>query len=93
MYHLETTGQFRSDYKTLSKSDIPKVVEALKLLEQDGTLPFIPYRTHKLKGQYDGDMEAHIKPDLLIIWFEIEGDTIKLIRIGSHSKLFGKKNH
>ena len=90
MYTLESTGQFRKDFKTLSKSDVSKVTDALKILEKEGTLPFTPYLTHKLKGEYEGDMEAHIKPDLLLIWFEIDGDTIKLIRVGSHSKLFGK---
>ncbi|GAB3929829.1 type II toxin-antitoxin system YafQ family toxin [Mucilaginibacter myungsuensis] len=29
------------------------------------------HRPHKLSGSYNDNWEAHIKPDLLIIWFEI----------------------
>ena len=35
-------------------------------------------------------MEAHIKPNLLIIWFEISEESIKLVRVGIHARLFGK---
>ena len=46
-------------------------------------------RPHKLKGDYKENWECHIKPDLLIIWFQIdEHQVIRLIRIGSHSDLF-----
>jgi len=47
------------------------------------------YLAHKLSGKYKGDWEAHIKPDVLIIWFEITNDNeILLLRTGSHSDLF-----
>ncbi len=46
-------------------------------------------KPHKLRGVYKNDWECHIKPDLLIIWFQIEKPkTITLIRIGTHSELF-----
>lgn len=88
MFSLEATTQFKKDYKSLSASDIKRVDKALRILAETGTLPYIPYLTHKLKGQYADDIEAHIKPDLLIIWFEKSDETIRLIRVGSHSKLF-----
>jgi mRNA interferase YafQ len=34
-------------------------------------------------------MECHIEGDFLLIW--IDGEIIDLLRIGSHSELFGKK--
>lgn len=44
---------------------------------------------YKLTGNYKGNWEAHIKPDLLIIWFEItEDNEIILLRLGTHSDLF-----
>jgi mRNA interferase YafQ len=44
---------------------------------------------HKLTGNYKGNWEAHIKPDLLIIWFEItEENEIILLRLGTHADLF-----
>lgn len=35
-------------------------------------------------------MECHIKGDFLLIWYDKESGIIKLVRIGSHSELFGK---
>jgi mRNA interferase YafQ len=44
---------------------------------------------HKLLGNYKDNWECHIKADLLIIRIQIESpNTIKLIRIGTHSDLF-----
>ena len=40
-----------------------------------------------LKGQYKGCMECHIEGDFLLIW--IDEDAISLVRLGSHSELFG----
>lgn len=88
MYTLESTTQFKKDYKTLTEADAEKVKKALSILAEKGTLPRKPYLTHKLKGQYADNMEAHIRPNVLLIWFEVCNDTIKLIRVGSHSKLF-----
>ena len=46
-------------------------------------------KVDKLSGNYNKNWECHIKPDLLIIWIQIESTkTIKLIRLGSHSDLF-----
>ncbi len=42
---------------------------------------------HSLKGEYKDCREFHISGDLLIIYF-ISGNTLNLIRIGSHSQLF-----
>jgi mRNA interferase YafQ len=60
------------------------------LLEKSGAAGIDKkHRPHKLSGNYKDNWEAHIKPDLLIIWFEItEQDEIILLRIGSHSDLF-----
>lgn len=45
------------------------------------------HKPHFLKGNYKGCMECHIEDDYLLIW--VEGDIIDLVRIGSHSELFG----
>lgn len=48
---------------------------------------------HSLKGNYEGYLECHIEPDLLIIWLQYDKETkeILMVRLGSHSELFGKK--
>ncbi|MFA5302717.1 MAG: type II toxin-antitoxin system mRNA interferase toxin, RelE/StbE family, partial [Bacteroidales bacterium] len=43
---------------------------------------------HALKGEYDGTIECHIKSDFLLIWMDAATNTIKLLRLGSHSELF-----
>lgn len=92
MYHLEPTTKFKKDLKKIKKSqkDYTAAVDVLKKLEKGGSSE-IPKSMlpHKLKGNYKENWECHIKPDLLIIWFQMESpDVIKLIRIGSHSDLF-----
>lgn len=47
------------------------------------------YLPHKLHGEYNGCMECHINGDFLLIWFDEANDIIELIRLGSHSELFG----
>ncbi len=34
-------------------------------------------------------MECHIESDFLLIWFDKNADEVKLVRLGSHSELFG----
>ena len=88
MFKFEISTQFKKDFKSLSESDEKKIETALGILAETGTLPFDQYLTHKLKGKYKDHWEAHVRPDLLVIWFEIQDDTIKLVRVGSHSKLY-----
>ncbi|MFI5158944.1 MAG: type II toxin-antitoxin system mRNA interferase toxin, RelE/StbE family, partial [Sphingobacteriales bacterium] len=59
-------------------------------LEKDGASGINKkYHPHKLSCNYKDNWEAHIKPDVLIIWFEITNeDEIILVRAGSHSDLF-----
>ena len=93
MYEFILTTRYKKDFKKLQKRNMAEVflvVEVLDILRERG-VKGIPQemKPHKLKGKYKNDWECHIKPDLLIIWFQIEAPkTIKLIRIGSHSDIF-----
>jgi mRNA interferase YafQ len=92
MYQLEFSTKFKKDLKKLKKNkkDYDLAVALLQALETKGVLgvPKI-MRAHKLIGNYQDNWECHIKPDLLIIWIQIESpNVVKLIRIGSHSELF-----
>ncbi len=42
-----------------------------------------------LIGEYAGHMECHIKGDYLLIWLDEANNIVKLVRLGSHSELFG----
>lgn len=92
MYILIPTTKFKKDLKKIKSNhkDFELTSKVLFILKSKGFkgLP-ISMNPHKLKGNYNDNWECHIKPDLLIIWFQIEKPkTIKLIRIGSHSELF-----
>ena len=41
-------------------------------------------------NDYAGCMECHVLSDLLLIWFDPNTGDIDLLRLGSHSDLFGK---
>lgn len=92
MYQLIPTTRFKKDLKKVKKNrkDFESTALILKTLETSGVdgVP-IKMKPHKLLGEYKDNWECHIKPDLLIIWIQIEEpNIIKLIRIGSHSDLF-----
>jgi mRNA interferase YafQ len=93
MFNLKITTQFKKDLKTLKKrssKDHVLVFDFLSRLKEAGAAGLDKkYLPHKLSGNYKNDWEAHVKPDLLIIWFEITKENeILLLRAGSHSDLF-----
>ena len=49
----------------------------------------VPYRDHKLIGNWQRRRECHIEPDWLLI-YKLESDRIVFERTGSHSDLFQK---
>ena len=92
MYKLVISTQFKKDLKKIVKNPTDKKLTAavFKLLKEKGSSG-IPkeMKPHKLRGNYKNSWECHIRPDLLIIWYQVEApNIIKLIRIGSHSELF-----
>ena len=91
MKKLQPTTQYRKDYKRYKNN--PKKVEALKrvleMLVNEQPIP-AEYHPHMLLGEYKGCMECHIQGDFLLIWFDEVNDIIELVRLGSHSELFGK---
>jgi mRNA interferase YafQ len=45
------------------------------------------YRDHALSGEWSGYRDCHVKPDLVLIYEKLDDDTLRLVRIGSHSEL------
>ena len=90
MKKLFPSSQYKKDYKRYRNN--PKKVAALKsvveMLANDQPLP-AEYLPHPLHGQYEGCMECHIQGDFLLIWFDPKSNIIELVRLGSHSELFG----
>ena len=91
---IEFTSKFKKDIKRLRNNEakLSKVANVIELLAQGEDIP-ASMKPHKLIGNYAGHLEVHVEGDLLLIWLEKTelGDmTIYLVRLGSHSELFGK---
>ncbi|MHB9119167.1 MAG: type II toxin-antitoxin system YafQ family toxin [Burkholderiales bacterium] len=91
MRAIEWTSQFKRDYKREGKGqhwatldvDLFPVVDALandQVLEPR-------YRDHALTGAWKDHRDCHIKPDLVLIYQKSDDDTMRLVRLGSHSEL------
>ena len=90
MKELKPTSQYKKDYKRFRNKPkkLEKLFDILELLRQEKPIPE-ENRPHPLTGDYAGHMECHIEGDFLLIWFDPHSDVISLVRLGSHSELFG----
>ena len=91
MKKLKASTQYKKDYKRFRNNPkkLEKLIKIIQLLEKE--LPITKENNpHMLTGNYTGYMECHIEGDFLLIWFDPDTDQIDLVRLGSHSELFGK---
>jgi mRNA interferase YafQ len=93
MFDLEYSTQFKKDLKKIKKQnakELEHIKDFLKNLQKEGVQGVdVKMKPHKLKGKYNKNWECHIKPDLLIVWIQVDADNvISLVRLGSHSELF-----
>ncbi len=91
MKEVKAAKSFKRDLKKYANQ--PKKLLELydfinKYLRTGEPIP-AKYRAHILHGDYAGHMECHIENDYLLIWIDETTKVVKLIRIGSHSELFG----
>ena len=91
MKKLQPTTQYKKDYKRIRNNaqKVKDLKEILKKLMNEEPIP-AEYLPHKLTGNYKGCMECHVQNDFLLIWIDEVNDIIELVRLGSHSELFGK---
>ncbi len=85
------TGRFKRDYKRETKGQHRASLEAdlrtvLSLLLADLPLE-ARHRDHALTGDWTDHRDCHIKPDLVLIYQKPDADTLRLVRLGSHSEL------
>ena len=94
MRAIERSSAFKRDFKRAKaaprhRNDLDSLVcTVVTLLASDQVLPN-KYRDHGLSGEWAGYRECHIKPDLLLIYSKPGSDTLRFVRLGSHSELFG----
>ena len=91
-YSIERTAQFKRDFKLAEKQglDMTELAKVIMILANGDRLPD-KYRDHELQGNYKDYRECHIEPDWLLI-YKISSNilVLSLVRMGSHSRLFGK---
>lgn len=92
MKEIRKTSQFKKDFKRFAK-DVEKVKTLMSIVEKLERGEFIldEFYPHPLKGEWKNYMECHIDDDYLLIWFDKEESIVRLVRLGSHSELFGKR--
>ena len=91
MRQIERTGQFKRDYKREQKGRHRATLDAsltavLVPLMSDTPLAE-RYRDHALTGEWSGYRDCHVKPDVVLIYEKPNDDTLRLVRLGSHSEL------
>jgi len=89
-YEIRITNRFKKQIKICKKRglDIRLVEKAIDLLAENGSLPK-EYKPHKLKGDYEGCWECHLKPDWLLVWEQNDVElTLLFLGTGSHADLF-----
>ena len=71
----------------LSHKDLRK---AIAILAEKGCLPK-EYKPHILHGNHEGEWEAHINPDWLLVWEQNDEElTLLMLTTGTLSDVFSK---
>lgn len=92
MRTIERTSAFKRDFKRMKAThrhrDIETLLEnVLRFLATEQSLT-AKYSDHALTGNWKDHRECHLKPDLLLIYTKPDTETLRLVRLGSHSDLF-----
>lgn len=90
MKELRFSTQYKKDSKRFRNQPqkMEKVAEILRKLRDEEPIPEI-HRPYMLTDNYAGCMECHVEGDFLLIWIDENEKTIGVLRLGSHSELFG----
>jgi mRNA interferase YafQ len=94
MRTIDRSSVFKRDYKREAKGQHRATLDTdlmsvLAALANDQPLES-RQRDHALGGNWKGHRECHLKPDLLLIYKLPDDETLRLVRMGSHSELFAK---
>ena len=93
MRRIEHTKAFRRDWKRESAGVHGRRLGALlqgtvTLLVDDLPLPAAAHDL-QLAGEWKDHRDCHLRPDLLLIYRKPNAETLQLVRLGSHSEIFG----
>ena len=77
---------FQKDYAKQKASTKRQTKERISLFLEDRFSPLLNY--HALKGEFLGCYSLNVSADVRVIFY-VENDTMYLIRVGTHSQLYG----
>ena len=81
---------YRRESKTYDKKKLDDLLaDVLGDLMTDHLLP-AKYKDHKLTGNWKEYRSCHVKPDLILIYEKPDDEFLSLVRLGSHSEIYGK---
>jgi mRNA interferase YafQ len=90
---INPVRSFQRDYRreksgVLGRKLADLLEGVLDALADDAPLPD-RCRDHPLAGEWAGYRECHVRPDLLLIYRKPDDNSLELVRLGSHSEIFG----
>jgi mRNA interferase YafQ len=83
-YKKDYQREVRGKHQATLKKGLPHVID---MLASDATLP-VRLRDHVLAGNWQGNNECHVRPDLLLVYHKNDENELYLVRLGSHAELF-----
>lgn len=91
MRSISKTKQFRKDQKREKKGERKNSLELdlttlVSFLADDAKLADC-YQDHPLSGDWKDFRDAHLYPDLILIYRKVGDHSLELVRLGSHSEL------
>ena len=91
MRRIRYSRRFKRDYRREKSGRYGKTFDdalmgVVNQLAADTPLPRRNF-DHPLSGGWSDHRDCHIKPDLVLIYRKPDGETLELVRLGSHSEL------
>lgn len=84
-YRKDLQREERGKYQLALKKDLPNIIT---LLASNAALP-AGLHDHALTGDWAGNRDCHVRPDLLLVYQKGDENDLYLVRLGSHSEIFG----
>lgn len=93
MRRINYSRNFRRDYRREKRGQharhLDESLEAvLRYLANDRMLP-PRYKDHSMHGNRAGERNCHLRPDLVLVYSKPNDSDLDLLRLASHSELFG----
>lgn len=88
---IEKSARFKKNFKRFVRDSAfcTDFTTLLELLVSDAPLP-PKYRDHALHNNWEGCRDCHVRPDVVLVYQKTaDGLVLLLLRVGSHSELFG----